>query len=307
MFILETHQLSKSFGGKAVVSDVNLSVKKGEIYGFLGQNGAGKTTIMKMITNLVRPTSGEITLFGEKLTANSAKVMAKLGSIIEYPTLYGHLSARETLQLHCNYMGFRCQPSGIQEALELVGLQNASNKPVSQFSLGMKQRLGLARAIVTKPELLLLDEPINGLDPIGIQEMRGIFKTLQQQYGMTLFISSHILGEVELIADKVAIIRNGNLVEEIEVNQLHGMSSGEIMITCNSAQLAAEILSDKLSINQCEIVDERQLKVYSSSVAEHLINRTLVYHDIDVSEISKTSYSLEQYFMERMNGGAAYA
>ncbi|MDN4524028.1 ABC transporter ATP-binding protein [Fictibacillus fluitans] len=304
-YIIETAHLTKQYGEKQVVSDVSMKVKKGEIYGFLGQNGAGKTTIMKMITNLVRPTSGEIHLFGERFTRDSVHVMSKIGSIIEYPTLYGHLTAKETLQLHCDYMGFR-DDSSINESLELVGLQDAGKKRVSAFSLGMKQRLGLARAIVTKPELLLLDEPINGLDPVAIKDMRQVFKTLQKQYGMTLFISSHILGEIELIADTVGIIRNGALVEEITMSALHAKSSGSIVVETNNANAAAIVLKEQLAIHDFEITNEKQLQIKNSPVSEHEITKVLVNHDIQVNSVYKSAYSLEQFFMEKMSGGALH-
>jgi ABC-2 type transport system ATP-binding protein len=167
-YILKTNQLTKSFKGKEVVSGVNMHVKKGEIYGFLGPNGAGKTTIMKMITNLIKPTSGEIEIFGEKLTETSFEVLKRMGTIIEYPIFYDNLTAKENLYFHCEYMGYYDKKS-IDHAIELVKLHNIENKKVKEFSLGMKQRLGIARAISTKPELLVLDEPINGLDPIGIK------------------------------------------------------------------------------------------------------------------------------------------
>ena len=308
MTILETNQLTKTFGGKDVVSDINLKIKQGEIYGFLGQNGAGKTTIMKMIAKLVRPTSGKIRLFGEQLTMDSVKVLSKIGSIIEYPTLYGHLTADQTLQLHCEYMGTGTgDRKAIQDSLELVGLNHVGSKPVHTFSLGMKQRLGLARAIVTKPELLMLDEPINGLDPVGIKEMRKLFKTLQNEFGMTLFISSHILGELELIADTVGIIRDGKLVEEIAVKSLHALSSGEVVVNTNDSGKAASVIERMLGVDRLDIMSDKQLKVYNPSVPEHIITKTLVQHNIQVNEIYKKTYSLEQYFLERMNGGGALA
>jgi ABC-2 type transport system ATP-binding protein len=197
-YILKTNQLTKTFKGKEVVSGVNMHVKKGEIYGFLGPNGAGKTTIMKMITNLIKPTSGEIEIFGEKLTETSFEVLKRMGTIIEYPIFYENLTAKENLYFHCEYMRYYDKKS-IDHAIELVKLHNIENKKVKEFSLGMKQRLGIARAISTKPELLVLDEPINGLDPIGIKELRDLFKLLCREYGITLLVSSHILAEMEQI------------------------------------------------------------------------------------------------------------
>ena len=178
--MIKTNHLTKSFKGKEVVSDVNMHVKKGEIYGFLGPNGAGKTTIMKMLTNLIKPTSGEIEILGEKLTNTSYELLKRMGTIIEYPIFYEKLTAKENLLLHCEYMGYY-NKQAIDQALGLVHLTNIENKLVKDFSLGMKQRLGIASAIMTKPELLMFDEPINGLDPIGIKEMRDLFKMLSQR------------------------------------------------------------------------------------------------------------------------------
>ena len=202
-----------------------MHVKKGEIYGFLGPNGAGKTTIMKMLTNLIKPTSGDIEIFGDKLTDTSYEVLKRMGTIIEYPIFYEKLTAKENLLLHCEYMGYY-NKEAIDQALQLVYLTNIEDKPVKDFSLGMKQRLGIARAIMTKPELLILDEPINGLDPIGIKEMRDLFKMLCKEYGITILISSHILAEIEQIADTIGIINNGRLVEEISMENINRNSHG---------------------------------------------------------------------------------
>lgn len=207
-YIIQTNQLTKSYKESHVVSNVNMKVKKGEIYGFLGPNGAGKTTVMKMLTGLVKPTGGSIEIFGEKLTETSYDLFARMGSIIEYPVFYDKLTAKENLHLHGEYMGYY-DKQAIDEALKLVGLTSISQKSVKEFSLGMKQRLGIARAIMTKPQLLILDEPINGLDPVGIKELRSLFQMLCHEYEMTLLISSHILGEIELIADTIGVIKEG--------------------------------------------------------------------------------------------------
>ena len=197
--ILTTDHLNKQIGGKAIVSDLNMHVAKGEIYGFLGPNGAGKTTTMKMITNQWKPTSGEIVLFGQKLLSDSYSLLKRMGSIIEFPVFYDDLTAEENLRLHCEYMGYY-SPHCVEQALELLSLSDAKRKKVKEFSLGMKQRLGIARAVLTKPELLVVDEPTNGLDPAGMKQLRDLFTSLCQEYGMTILISSHLLSEIENIA-----------------------------------------------------------------------------------------------------------
>lgn len=213
-FIIETHHLNKTYKDKAVVNDVNIHVKKGEMYGFVGPNGAGKSTLMKMLLNLVKSNSGEIVMFGNKVIEDDFEMLKRIGSIIENPYFYEKLSAKQNLDLHCEYMGYH-NKNHIEEVLECVGLLKSADKKVCQYSLGMKQCLAIARAILTKPELLILDEPINALDPEGIREMRELFRKLNTDYGTTIFISSHILSEVEQLADTIGIIQNGKLIKEI--------------------------------------------------------------------------------------------
>ena len=190
-YVLQTNQLTKTMGGKALVSNVNLHIKKGEIYGFLGPNGAGKTTMMKMITNLWKPDSGTIEIFGEVLTPKSYEVLKRMGSIIEFPTFYERLTGYENLKLHCEYMGYYHHGS-IENALEMLELSDASQKQVRSYSLGMKERLGIARAMLCRPQLLILDEPTNGLDPAGMRQIRNLLKTLSSEYGTTIMISTAI-------------------------------------------------------------------------------------------------------------------
>ncbi|MEK3976304.1 ABC transporter ATP-binding protein [Psychrobacillus sp. FSL K6-1267] len=300
-YILKTNHLTKVFEGREVVSSVNMHVQKGEIYGFLGPNGAGKTTVMKMITNLIKPTNGEIEIFGEKLTDRSYEVLKRIGSIIEYPIFYEKLTARETLDLHCEYMGFYDKKE-IEKVLEMVNL-HTGGKRVKEFSLGMKQRLGIARAIITKPELLILDEPINGLDPIGIKEMRELFGMLCKEYGITILVSSHILGEIEQLADTIGVINNGKLIKEISMNQLAQSQSDYIELVVQDGKKAAFLLSDKLQLVNFKMVDDHCIRIYESSVSQQMISKVLYEHDIEIEAISKKTSSLEDYFMKLINGG----
>ena len=222
-FILQTNGLTKKIGSKTLVTDVNIHIPKGEIYGFLGPNGAGKTTVMKMITNLWKPTSGTIEVFGEVLTPKSYEVLKRMGSIIEFPTFYDHMTGRENLQLHCEYMGYYNVDS-VESALQMLDLTAAADQPVKSYSLGMKERLGIARAIMCKPELLILDEPTNGLDPAGMKQIRDLLKTLCSEYGITVMISSHILSEVESIADTIGIIHRGKMMKEIRMQDIEEMN-----------------------------------------------------------------------------------
>ncbi|OPA80094.1 bacitracin ABC transporter ATP-binding protein [Paenibacillus selenitireducens] len=300
--IVRTNRLTKTYKGQEVVSNVSMNIKKGEIYGFLGPNGAGKTTVMKMMTNLVKPTSGEIEIFGEKLTPNSYHILGRMGTIIEYPVFYDKLTARENLDLHCEYMGFYNKKS-IDEALELVNLIDTGKKKVKSFSLGMKQRLGIARAITTKPELLIFDEPINGLDPLGIKELRDLFRMLCKEYGTTLLISSHILGEIEQIADTIGVIQGGRLLREITMAEIHEEMTDYIEIITTDCSKAAYVLTDKLQLNNIRVIDNQFVRVYDQHIPQSEITKTLILNDIVIDSIHKRSSSLEDYFLQVLNGG----
>lgn len=305
-YILTTNNLTKVFHGKEVISQVNMSVKKGEIYGFLGPNGAGKTTIMKMMTNLIKPTSGEIEIFGEKLTDTSYEVLKRIGTIIEYPIFYEKLTAGENLDLHREYMGYH-DKKAIQHALDLVGLKDINDKPVKDFSLGMKQRLGIARAIITKPDLLILDEPINGLDPIGIKELRDLFKMLCKEYGITILISSHILGEIEQMADTIGVISNGKLIEEVSMENINGRHTEYIEIAVDNSKKAAFILENNLGISNFKVIENGFIRIYDSSITQLDISKAFILNDVAVESISKKTSSLEDYFLKLINGGALHA
>ena len=299
--VLRTRQLTKTYQGKDVVQNVSMNVRAGEIYGFLGPNGAGKTTVMKMIANLVKPTAGEIELFGQRLTSGSYGVLGRMGAIIEYPVFYDKLTAEDNLKLHCEYMGYHA-PKAIEEALELVRLQNVENKMVKDFSLGMKQRLGIARAIVTKPGLLILDEPINGLDPMGIKEFRDIFKTLSREYGITLLISSHILGEIELVADRIGVINNGMLLEEVSMADVREKNKSYIELKTRDCAKAAYVIENELRLSNFRVIGNESIRIYDLSMEQRDIARTLVQHDVAIESIGKHSSTLEEYFLGVMKG-----
>lgn len=306
-YALRTHRLTKTYKGKEVVYDVSMNLKKGEIYGFLGPNGAGKTTVMKMIANLVKPTAGEVEVLGEKLTPSSYEVLKRMGSLIENPIFYEKLTARENLELHCEYMGFY-NKNAIDEALRLVNLRNADRKPVKEFSLGMKQRLGIARAIATKPELLILDEPINGLDPVGIRELRDLFLLLSRQYGIALLISSHILGEMEQIADTVGVIRDGRLLEEVPMETIRGRQTDYIELRASDGAKAAFVLANELKLTNFRVMEESGLvRIYDLRIPQRDIAQALILNGVSVDSFSRKSHSLEEYFMGLIKGGESDA
>lgn len=217
--IIKFQDVVKVFDQKEVISHCNMNVPKGGIYGFLGPNGAGKTTILKLMMGLLLPTSGIISVMNNPIPSNRNKILKKIGSVIETPVFYDHLSAEENLRLHLEYMQEKATSDKINSALQKVGLDNAG-VPVSKFSLGMKQRLGIARAIVHKPEILILDEPINGLDPMGVRQMRKLFCSLVEEEHITIIISSHILSEIENIADMIGVVVNGKILKEISMQEI---------------------------------------------------------------------------------------
>lgn len=218
--IVQTHSLSKKYAQNYVVHDLNMAVKQGTIYGFLGANGAGKSTTLKMLLGLVHATSGEITLFGQQFNSkNRIEILKNIGSLIESPSYYGHLTAKENLKIYTTILNL--PEKNIDEVLKIVRLQQQQNKKTSAYSLGMKQRLGLATALLSFPKLLILDEPTNGLDPAGIQEMRELIRSLYLQYGMTIIVSSHLLSEIDRLAEDIGIIANGKMVYQGSLEQLH--------------------------------------------------------------------------------------
>lgn len=301
-YVVRTNQLTKRIRGNELVSNVNLHIKKGEIYGFLGQNGAGKSTIMKMLTGLISPTGGEIELFGKKLTNTERASLQRVGSIIEYPIFFDHLTAMQNLQLHCEYLGFY-DFKAIMQALDMVHLTGIEDKVVKEFSLGMKQRLGIVRAIITKPELIILDEPTNGLDPIGIKDMRDLIRMLNNEYGMTFLLSSHNLGEIEQVADRIGVIKNGKLVNEVTLAEISKQRTDYIEIVTKDVEKSVYLLEHKLRISNMKIVPDNKIRIYDLSVPQSEISKTLILHDIDIDEIQKHTSSLEDYFYQQIHGG----
>lgn len=295
--IVQTNQLTKIIDGRELVKEVDMHVKKGEIYGFLGPNGAGKTTVMKMLTNLWKPTSGTVELFGETLTPTSYEVLKRMGSIIEFPCFYEHMSGRENLQLHCEYMGYYV-PGSVDHALEMLGLQEAGGQLVKRYSLGMKQRLGIARAILCRPELLVLDEPTNGLDPAGMKQLRDLFKMLCTEYGITIIISSHILSEVESIADTIGVIDHGMMRREISMQEISERNTAYIELAVEDTKRAAYVLADKLELKNFRVVDRHTIRIYDSEADTGVLSKTLALNDVAIQLIGRKSESLEDYFLK---------
>lgn len=296
-YILQTNHLTKTLGGKDLVSDVNLHIRKGEIYGFLGPNGAGKTTVMKMITNLWKPTEGSVEIFGETLTPQSYEVLKRIGSIIEFPTFYDHMTGRDNLQIHCEYMGYYC-PGSVEKVLDMLDLTAAADKPVKNYSLGMKERLGIARAILCRPELLILDEPTNGLDPAGMKQIRELLKTLCGEYGITVMISSHILSEVESVADTVGIIHHGRMMKEVSMKEIEEMNLNYIELAVMNEKAAAYVLADKMGVANFKIVDDGVIRIYDHRITTQELSKTMALSDVEIVSIGKKAETLEDYFLK---------
>lgn len=301
-FILQTNRLSKKIGSKMLVTDVDIHIRKGEIYGFLGPNGAGKTTVMKMITNLWKPASGTIELFGERLTPKSYDVLKRMGSIIEFPVFYDHMTGRENLQLHCEYMGYY-NTGSVENAMQMLNLTDAADQPVRNYSLGMKERLGIARAVMCKPELLILDEPTNGLDPAGMKQIRDLLKMLSSEYGITIMISSHILSEVESIADTVGIIHHGRMMKEIRMQDIEETNLNYVEISVTDEKKAAYVLAEMLKLHNFKVFDNGKIRIYDHSVSTQQLTKTLALNDVEVMGIGKKAETLEDYFLKLTGEG----
>lgn len=296
-YIIETHNLSKIYQGRAVVDNLSIHIKKGEIYGFVGPNGAGKSTLMKMLLNLVKPDAGEITIFSNNILENNFEILKRIGSIIENPYFYTNLTARQNLYLHCEYMGYH-NKNHIENILECVGLLKDADKKVSKYSLGMKQRLAIARAILTKPEILIFDEPINALDPEGIREMRDLFYKLRTDYGVTILISSHILSEVEQIADTIGIIQNGKLLKEISMSEIHKYKTEYIEADVDKVELAGYILEHDFRTKDFKIISENCIEIYDLKITVKNISATFVKNGIGINSIGRKQNSLEDFFFQ---------
>lgn len=315
-YVIETTGLSKKYSKRLVVNSIDMHVEKGKIYGLLGKNGAGKTTTMCMLLNLVHPSSGEMLLFGKDPRKHSKEVYSNIGSIIETPGFYENLTAYENLKIIAKLRG-NYNPLNVKLVLEMVNLDKETSKKFKDFSLGMKQRLGIAAAIMHNPELLILDEPINGLDPIGIKEIRDLLKRLSHEYGTSILISSHILSEIENIADVIGVMDNGVLIEEFSRDELHDKLNKFVEFEVSDIDLAISLLnktglkegidySYKRSLG--EYIDDLDSKESSKSTVGgtiHLFtnldlrdqfNALFVNSGIDVRKLNLCEENLEEFF-----------
>ncbi|WP_024614218.1 ABC transporter ATP-binding protein [Clostridium sp. Ade.TY] len=302
MNVLEVKNLKKIIGKREIIKDLNFTVQEGEIYGFLGPNGAGKTTTIRMLVGLINPTSGDVKICGEDLFKNKEKALRDVGAVVENPELYKYLSGRENLMQIARIR--KVTKDEVDDLIKLVGLENRINDKVKKYSLGMKQRLGLAAALIGNPRLLILDEPTNGLDPSGIIDFREIVKKAARERGMAVFISSHILSEVQQLCDTVAFINDGVIkaVENME-EAVTGTEKESITLIINDEQKkVCEILTKQPFVITSTILDSRINVVIHSGTTPELI-KILVKENVSVEEVYKNREGLEQRYMELVEGG----
>ena len=300
-FIMQTQNLTKTYGKKDAAKDININIREGEIYGLIGRNGAGKTTIMRMISGLSNPTSGTYSLFG-KTGSEMRKMMNKVGVLIEHPGLYPKRSARENLKIKCMGMGVDYKNGSIDELLKIVGLENVSDKKkAGEFSMGMRQRLGIALALVGEPSMIILDEPINGLDPQGIVEVRHTLEQLRDEKGITIMISSHILEELAKLADSYGIIHEGKLIEQFTNDELMQRCGQFVAIKTPDVNAAIKALSG-IGITQTSIDEDGVLRVNERLEDSDKMAAAIVKADIPLKELYVNSVSLEDYYLSLTGG-----
>lgn len=300
-YVLRTNQLSKKYQNNSAVNKVNLSIKKGSIYGFIGQNGAGKSTLIRLITGLAYPTSGSFELFGKGSKHELTEARKRIGTIIEGPALYPNMTAAENLEAHRLLKGIPGKDC-VEKNLVLVGLQNTGKKKAKNFSLGMKQRLGLAIALLGDPEFLLLDEPINGLDPMGVVEIRELLKKLNQEYGITILISSHILSELHLLATEYGIIHKGELLEQLSAKELNEQCQQYLHIKVNNPSKAATVIERQLGTQDFEVMPDGVMKLYAFVDVPGKVSTTLVDEGLVIEQFMPMGEDLETYFTNRIGG-----
>ena len=299
MAVIQTMGLSKRYRDRWAVDHLDLRVEQGDIYGFIGQNGAGKSTTLKLLCGLARPTRGEALIFGKPVRDSVAR--RRVGVLIEQPGLYPDLSGRENLRLYAALLGLDSPERQVDGILETVGLAPGEKKPVKHCSMGMKQRLGMALALLGGPDLLLLDEPINGLDPEGIREIRELLLRLNRERGLTILVSSHILGELSKIATRYGIIQEGRLVEQITAAELEQKCADYLRLKADQPRKAAALLEQELHLTRWEMRPEGEIRIYEA-VDATAVGQTLAQAGVAVEEMGLHRQDLEGYFLERMGG-----
>lgn len=293
---IATHGLTKTFGRTTAVNDVSLTVRRGEVYGFLGRNGAGKTTTIRLLLGLAFPTSGEIEMLGEPLRLGRTRVFERIGSLVEAPAAYPNLTVRENLSIRARLIGLHGRDA-VDAAIDLLGLSDHSETRAARLSSGSMQRLGLAGAMLHRPEVLILDEPGTALDPAGIQELRGLLRHLTAERGVTVFMSSHILAEVEQLATRIGIVHRGSLVEEIDIEEMRVANRTYLEVRVSDAARASWVLEERLGIREYSVGVGGSVRIYSPLDRAAEINGALCEAGIAVSRLALDADRLEDRFL----------
>lgn len=299
-YVLKTEKISKAYGTHRAVKQISMNIEKGAIYGFVGKNGAGKTTFMRMVAGLATPTEGSMELFGSK---DLEKQRKRMGTLIEQAGVYSNMTAKENLEIVRRSLGI-IEKNVVDEMLAFVGLGETGKKKVKDFSMGMKQRLGIAISLLCNPDFLILDEPINGLDPEGIKEIRELLLKLNRDRGITILISSHILGELSKIATHYGIIRDGELIEEFEAENLQERCRRCQKLIVDNDELAVSLLEEKLNIHNYDVPQQGVIRVFESFELQEQMNRELILGGVNIKESYMAGQDLEGYFMDLLGGGS---
>ncbi|MBV7273356.1 ATP-binding cassette domain-containing protein [Clostridium sp. PL3] len=299
--VIKTKNLTKKYRSYAAVNNVNIEIKQGDIYGLVGKNGAGKTTLLRMISGLTMPTNGEIQIFEETSEAGLNRARRRTGSIIETPSFFPYLSAKKNLEYYRIQKGI-VEKESVEEVLKIVGLSDAGKKKFKNFSLGMKQRLGMALAIMESPDLLILDEPINGLDPTGIVEVRDILLKLNRERNTTIIISSHILSELSQLATTYGFIHKGEFLEQICVSDLKEKCKNYLSIKVDNTEKAIALIENKLKCSKYEVLNDNEIRLYEKVDRPEIISMEIVNNGIMLYSIYQMGSNLENYFMDLIGG-----
>lgn len=303
--ILKINGISKSFNNKNVINHLDLHIAKGEVYGLVGVNGAGKSTLMRLITNLEKPSEGEIFILEEKLEPNSYKIFEYIGASIGFPTFYEDFTAKRNLEIVCEYRKLDIN-SSISYVKKMVNLQGILDTKVIDLSLGMKMRLAIARALINKPKLLILDEPTNGLDPIKIKDFLELILKLKKEGETAILIASHMLDELEIVADRIGFLNKGRIIKEITKNEIAYENRDFIEIICSDVTRTSYILEEKLNITDYRVFDENTLRLYDIKGNHNEVISLLIKEGINIDSFSKKERKLEEYFLETIEGGLNY-
>ena len=295
------NNVTKEFKNKTVLKGVSFNIEAGDIYGLIGENGAGKTTLLKLIVNLLKPTSGNIQVLGKEIKKDSYDYLRNIGALIDEPVFYKKLTLYENFKVHCEYLGFYDEEK-LESVLRRVGLHNKKDRKIKELSFGEKQRLAIAYALITEPELLILDEPTNGLDTIAIVELREILLKLNREFNTTIIISSHAINELETLVNKVMFLKNGEIVENGLLEEIKEKCSVYIEIEVEDSSKALAILEKELNIRNMKLINKGTIRVYEALEERKNILSTLVKSDVEVLSFNMVQISLEEYFIRKVRG-----